>query len=1435
FAVLLSRYSNETDIVVGSPIAGRVHRDVEPLIGFFVNTLVLRSDLAAHPRFVELLASGKRAILDAYAHQHVPFEMLVEELRPERSLSHSPLFQILFVFQNRERGEARLGEARLEPLEESAGFVKLDLELNVLERENELALYWMYKKELFEAATIERMAASFGVLLESILENPEESVEALPLLTAAERSLLSAWQGEAEDRPERRPVHELFEAQVERAPDEIAVVFEDGRLTYRELNERSNRLAHALIQQGVGAETLVGLSAERSLEMLVGLLGILKAGGAYLPLDPQYPEARLRYMLEDSAAELVLTQSHLAELGCFAGRRTMPLDDPGLATEPASGNPGSRVRPSGLAYVIYTSGSTGQPKGVLVDHGQLAHTLAASLGELGWEAGDRMLCLAPFSFDIFLFELLSPLLAGGRCELIPLSPVLDVDRLVSLLPELTRLHAVPALMAQVVELAALSGARFPRLRTLFVGGEAVPAELLVRMREVFPAAELRVLYGPTEATIIATSWRVEAGQRPSASRIGRPLPGVEIRVCDRLGSPVPIGVNGEIRIGGPGVARGYLGREDLTAERFVANPGAAVAGSRWYRTGDLARWQSDGTVEFMGRLDHQVKVRGFRIELGEIEAQLQSHPSVWETVVLAREDRPGEKRLVGYVVGREGSTPDPDRLREHVASKLPEYMVPAVVVILDWLPLTANGKVDRKALPAPDAGDFQRSEHVAPRTELERRMCRIWEELLGLAQVGIDDNFFDLGGHSLLATQVVSQVRSALGLELPLRGVFENPTVRGLCERLPELRGGSVLPAIEVLARRERLALSYAQQRLWFIDRLEGASSGYNIPSSMRVTGGLDRAAFVRALCTIVERHESLRTVFQEVDGEVAQVIREKVDFRLTEKELGGLGAEEREREVRRLALEDARKPFDLSRDLLLRVSLLALSDEEHVVLLNMHHIASDGWSMGVLLRELGALYEACRAGRESPLAPLPVQYADYAQWQRRWLQGEVLENQLDYWRRHLAGLPQVHALPLDKPRPARQGFDGGHHIQRLPRTLKDRLELSCQRAGVTLFMILEAAFAVLLGRYSQESDVVVGSPIAGRVHRDVEPLIGFFVNTLVLRSDLAGNPRLIDLLESSKQMILDAYAHQHVPFEMLVEELRPERSLSHSPLFQILFVLQNAERGDPGLAGARLESIGGESGIVRFDLELSVWDLDHGLDLSWLYKKDLFHGATIERMASSYAVLLEGIAATLEERVEDLPLLTGAERHQIAVEWNATGSDYPREATLAELFAQEAALAPERTAWEYGREELSYGELDRRSNQVARFLVRHGVTPGDLVGLFMERSAALVVAIVGILKSGAAYLPLDPAYPAPRLALMLADSGSPLLLTQEHLTAALPETAARVVCLDAGWGEIAGESEAAVATGGTAADLAYVIYTSGSTGRPKGAAVPQRAVVRLV
>ncbi|HST58365.1 MAG TPA: amino acid adenylation domain-containing protein [Longimicrobium sp.] len=915
--------------------------------------------------------------------------------------------------------------------------------------------------------------------------------------------------------------------------------------------------------------------------------------------------------------------------------------------------------------------------------------------------------------------------------------------------------------------------------------------------------------------------------------IGRPTGNVRVYLVDGTGRPVPVGVPGELFIGGAGVSRGYLGRSDLTAERFVPDPYGDEPGARLYRTGDLARWLADGRIEFLGRNDFQVKIRGFRIEPGEVEAALLSHPEVREARVLAREDRLGEKQLVAYVVG--GA--DTGELRAHVRQSLPEYMVPAAFVVLDALPLTPNGKVDRDALPAPEfAGAVER--YVEPRTPAEEVLAGIWAEVLRLERVGAEDNFFEVGGHSLLATRVVSRIRAVFGVELPLRALFEGPTVAEMAGRVEELRRADVpaLPAIVPVDRTRALPLSFAQERLWFLDRLEPGSTTYNIPAAWRLGGALDEQALERALGEIVRRHESLRTTFQERDGAPVQVIAPFGGFALPVEDLSGVGEADREAALRRRIGEEARHAFDLTAGPLLRTALLRLGDEDHVLLLSMHHVVSDGWSMGVLFRELSALYEAYLDGRESPLAELPVQYADYAVWQREQLEGEVLDRQLAYWRERLSGAPELLELPTDHRRPAARTYRGAIVPLDFSLDLLERLQALGRSEGATLYMTLLSAFQVLLSKYSGSADVVVGSPIAGRTRGEVEALIGFFLNTLVLRTDLSGDPSFREVLGRVREVTLGAYEHQEVPFERLVAELQPERTLSHSPLFQVLFTLQNAEGRGSALPGLTVSGAGTEITSAKFDLSLVFSATAQGLRGGLNYSTDLFERGTIERMAGHLERVLEQVAADADVRLSRMALASPEERARVVVEWNQTGAAYSSGTCIHQLFAAQAARTPDAAAVVYEGESLSYRELDERANRIANHLRRMGVGPEVRVGLYLERGLEMMAALLGVMKAGGAYVPVDPGHPAERIAYVLEDSAVPVLLTQERLRETLPVgDGVRVLAVDSEWDRIAAESAEAPETGVTSENLCYVIYTSGSTGRPKGVAMHHRGVVNYI
>jgi amino acid adenylation domain-containing protein len=1415
FQVLLSKYGGGEDVVVGSPIAGRTRREVEELIGFFVNTLVLRTDLSGDPSFRETLRRVREATLGAYAHQELPFERLVAELQPERSMSHTPLFQVAFTLNNAQDTGGGLADLSVRGVGTELEVAKLDLSLGLSAGSDGLRGGLTYSTDLWEAATMQRLVRHFTRLVEQVAADADVRLSRLELLDEAERALvLKEWNGTAAGYPADRCIHELFEAQAVRTPDAVAVRFEEESLTYRELNARANRLAHHLARLGVGPETHVGICLERGTKMIISVLAVLKAGGAYVPLDPAYPAERLAFVLADAGVPVLVTQESLrAALPAGDGVAVVSVDgdEERIAAE-STENPERDARPGHLAYVIHTSGSTGRPKGVMVPHRGLSNLAYAQARRLGIDGTSRVLQFASFSFDAAVAELFGALLAGATLVLASREALLPGP---GLLETLRRGRVTVATLPPSV-LAMLPPDDLPELRTVVSAGEAVDAATVERWSggRAFVNA-----YGPTETTVCATSARCRADGRVPA--IGRPLENVRVYVLDAAGQPAPVGVPGELYVGGVGVARGYLGRPGLTAGRFVPDPFGGETGARLYRTGDRVRWRPEGILEYLGRLDEQVKVRGFRIEPGEIEAVLSAHAEVREARVIVREDAPGDRRLVAYVVGGVAA----DELREHLRRGLPEYMVPSAYVVLEALPLTPNGKLDRKALPAPELGSAE-EKYVAPRTPVEEVLAGIWAEVLRLERVGVEESFFELGGHSLLATRVVSRVRELFGVELPLRVLFERPTIAGLARAVEDerRRGLPVLPPVVPAGRTGALPLSFAQERLWFIDRLEPGSTVYNVPVARRMVGALDQAALERALGEVVRRHEVLRTVLREVDGSPVQVIAPFGGFALPVEDLSGLSEADREAAVGRRAGEEARRTFDLSAGPLFRAALLRLGADDHVLLLSMHHVVSDGWSMGVLFRELSALYAAYREGGESPLPQLAVQYADYAVWEREQLEGEVLDRQLAYWKERLAGAPELLELPTDRPRPAVQTYRGANVPVELSQELLERLQALGRSEGATLYMVLLGAFQVLLSKYGGGEDVVVGSPIAGRTRREVEELIGFFVNTLVLRTDLSGDPGFREVLGRVREATLGAYEHQEVPFEKLVAELQPERSLTHSPLFQVMFTLQDGEGREAALPGLSVSGVQAELGSAKFDLSLGLMVTPGGLRGGLNYSTDLFERATVERMLGHLERVLEQVAADAEVRLSELELLGQAERALVLEEWNRTAAGYPADRCIHELFEAQAARTPDVVAVRFEEESLTYRELNARANRLAHYLRRRGVGPEVRVGICLERSLEMVVGILAVLKAGGAYVPLDPGYPAERLSYVLDDSAVPLVLVQAAGRGAVPaREGVEVLAVDALAERLAAEPAENPAGGAGPDSLAYVIYTSGSTGRPKG------------
>jgi amino acid adenylation domain-containing protein len=1452
FYVQLYRYTNQTDILIGSPMRGRTGKEFKEIVGYFSNLTVLRVFVEENATFTELLAQVSKIVRQAQKHQDYPFSLLVEKLQPQRDPSRSPFCQVSFTWQAQTWCEQKENlSPSQEPMLQMAPYLlghqrgaDFDLSLMVMEAAETFQLNWQYNTDLFEDTTITPMAGHFVTLLESIVENPQQPVSLLPLLTQREQhQLLVEWNNTKAEYPSNKCIHQLFEEQVERTPNAVAVVCSGQQLTYNELNRRANQLAHYLQSLGVKPDELVGICVERSLEMIVGLLGILKAGGAYVPLDPDYPIERLSFMLEDAAVKVLLTQQELIDKLPEHQAQLICLDaDWTIISKLSKSNLINTVTSENLAYVIYTSGSTGLPKGTLIPHQGLVNYLSWCTQAYNVEQGTGTLVHSPLGFDLTITSLFSPLLVGNQVEI--LAEDQDVETLSNSLRHHSHLSLVKITPAHLELLNQQLSPREAASRTMafIIGGENLLGENIAFWQEFAPETLLVNEYGPTETVVGCCIYQVPMGKYISGSiPIGRPIANTQLYILDQNLQPVPIGIPGELYIGGAGLARGYLNRPELTQEKFIPNPfdNSKVKNqkSKLYKTGDLCRYLPDGNIEYLGRIDNQVKIRGFRIELGEIEAVLTQYPQVQSSVIIAREDTPGNKRLVAYIVPEKEATPTPNEMRQCLKEKLPEYMIPSAFVILESLPLTPNGKIDRRALPAPEQNYERTDKFILPRNPIEEILVTIWTEVLKVQQISINDNFFELGGHSLLATQLISRIRTNLSIEIPLRSLFAAPTIEELGQQIQQLQQEDLtLSAPPILPRGEQseLLLSYAQTRLWFLDQLEPNSPFYNIPVALRLQGHLNQVALTQSLAEIIQRHEALRTNFVTVNGQPTQVINTLTNWTVSVINLQHLSPEEQKNAAKKLVKEQALQPFDLANEALVRATLIVLNNNEYWLSLCLHHVISDGWSMGVFIEELTALYNAVNQGQVSPLKPLPIQYTDFAIWQRKWFRGEVLENQLNYWKKQLAEAPTFLPLPTDKPRPARQSFTGAHQEFQLSLELTQKLTELSQQQGVTMFMTLLAAYGTLLYRYTGQSDILIGTPIANRNRREIESLIGFFVNTLVMRTDCSENPSFQELLMRVREMSLGAYAHQDLPFEMLVEALQPERNLSHTPLFQVMFALENTPLSEVKMSGLTIDSLPLEWGIAKFDLTLSMQNTETGLMGVWEYNTDLFNSETVERMNGHFLTLLEGIIANPNERVSQLPLLTKVEQQQLLIDGHNTQVDYPADKCIHQLFEEQVERTPNDVAVVFEEQQLTYNELNRRANQLAHYLQSLGVKPDELVGICVERSLEMIVGLLGILKAGGAYVPLDPDYPQERLSFMLEDSQVKVLVTQAKLVESIPEHQAQLICLDTEWEKIAQNIPSNPESGVKPDNLTYIIYTSGSTGKPKGVLVNHANVVRL-
>jgi amino acid adenylation domain-containing protein len=1465
FAALLSRLSGQDDFAVGLTSAGRNHLRVEELIGFFVNTLVARVRMTDDPEFGGLVERVRATALAAQAHQDVPFERLVEELQPERLAGVSPFFQAAFTHLASPLAVAPMPGLAARLMDVEASRSKFDLTLSVYEEGGRLNGWVEYRSSRFDPLTIERWMGHLQTLLDGAAADPSRRTSELPLLAPAARWQLAAeWNVAERLAAPELCLHELFAIQAARTPeapaviaDELAEEIAEGRtLSYRELDAAAERVARRLRRSGVGPEVVVGLFVERSAAMVVGLLGILKAGGAYVPLDPAYPAGRLAGMLEDSAATVLLAGEDLAERWPpHDGARLILLEPPNEPATAAEGAPegaaevdfATRVLPENLACVLFTSGSTGRPKGVMLHHRGLVNRLLWAQATYGLTPDDAVLLKAPLGFDFSLWECFAPLLAGGRLIVARPGGHRETGYLARAIARhgVTCAHFVPSLLELFLREEGVAECR--SLRQVFAGGERLSPELRERFLAVLPGIPLDNQYGPTEISIDTTRWVCAPGQDPRRVPIGRPIGNTRIHLLDRSLRLVPLGVHGLLHVGGLGVARGYAGRPDWTAERFVPDPNGS--GERLYDTGDLARRLPDGNLEFLGRADQQVKVRGIRVEPAEVEAALLRHPDLAAAAVAAD---PEGSRLIAWLVPRPGAplaSSAPAALRDFLRQALPEAMIPSLYVRVEALPLTPSGKLDRRALSALEVPAGERLETAAPApaantTPIEELLAGIWSDLLGAENVGAHDSFFDLGGHSLLAIQAVSRIREACGVELPLADLFAAPAPADLAPRIAQARGearceahfesDAAAPPLRPSPREPAGdPLSFAQEQLWFLQRLEPESSAYNVAGALRLRGALRPEALEASLREISRRHESLRTLFREGAGGLpVQIVLPPPAAGLP---VIDLRAAARPEEVaQRLLRNEARRPFDLAAGPLVRPLLLRLGDDEHLLAAVLHHIISDAWSLRLVLRELAALYRSFAAGEPSPLPEPSLQFADFARWQRRRLAEGRMEAELAFWRQTLAGAPEGLDLPRDRPASAASTHPAGRLPVALAPALAADLRALARRQGWTPFMVLHAAFGALLARLSGEQDIVVGVPVANRTRLEAEALVGFFTNTLALRLDATADPTFRALVRRSRRATLEAFAHQDLPLERLVTALAPRRARGRAPLFQVMLALNDVPALEglelPGLALEGVEIAGGDA---KFDLTLLLSAGPAGVAGHLEFDRGRFDPTTAERLGGHFLTLLAAAVALPETRLSRLPLLTPPEREQLAA-WSRSPLPPARPWCVHERVEVRAALHPQAEAVIHDGATLTYGDLLRRSRRVARGLRGLGVGPDVPVGIFLERSLDLAVAILGVLRAGGAYLPLDPAYPAERLGLMLDDARAPLVLTSEPLRARLPESASRIVLI----AELLAAPEPAGAEALTAVDpgnLAYVIYTSGSTGRPKGVAMPHGALAALL
>lgn len=1423
---LLWRLTGQPEILVGIVYGEEKYEVLRGVLGPFAKILPASMHFEGDFNFTEILKRTDEAVRDVFEWG--------EYLNSDSSTPAA-------IFEHYDCGESHRVAMLSFSIESLYTCMdQFGLKLSCVRKDEALLAELHYDANRFRAADVERLGSEFVTLLESVTKNSESPVRELEILSKGERDrLLFEFNSTSRRAAVDKCFHELFEQQVEKTPLAVAVQFEDQQLTYAQLNERANQLAHYLRRRGAGPEKLVAIYLERSVEMIVSLLGILKSGAAYVSLDTGYPTERVRLLLAQANEPLIVTAERLKD-SLPAESKVIRIDSEWeTIADESNQNSDNLSTAENLVYVLFTSGSTGQPKGVAVEHRQLVNYLEGIGKTLNVPPGAGFATVSTLSADLGNTVIYLSLSSGGCLHVISQDRITDAEAMADYMSS----HKIDCLKIVPSHLEALLTASQPERilprQCLVLGGEASRQEWIEKLQSLNRGCAIFNHYGPTETTVGVATFKVS---EPQSSRdtqtlpIGRPLTGTQIYLLDPALRLVPIGMPGEICVGGASLARGYLNNSEATAEKFIPNIYGLEPGERLYRTGDLARHLPDGQIEFLGRGDHQVKIRGFRIELGEIETVLTAHESVRQCVVSARPDSLGNKQLVAYLVAERDAALTISQLRDYLKERLPDFMMPAAFVVLDELPLTRNGKIDRDALPAPEQAE-ELGQGRGPSTWCEELLVELFAEVLHLTKVNTNANFFDLGGHSLLATQLISRIREAFQVEMPLRSVFDEPTVAGLAKRIEAARRVDALGGeLKRVDRTEPMPLSFAQQRLWFLSKLEPGNPLYNTRHVVMLTGRLDVDALKKSLDEVVLRHEILRTTFREVDGMPVQVIAPYQPSTLAITDLTALDQESQELQVRNLDIEESNHAFDLAEGPLFRASLLKLDAEKHVVMFTTHHIISDFWSMGVLVREVAQLYSAFVKGDSSPLPELEIQYADFAYWQRRWLQGESLEAELDFWKQQLAGAPPTLDLPTGRPRPSMPSFQSETYCERLSPALTAALHSVARREGATMFMTVLAAFNALLYFYTRQDDISVGTPVAGRNRGEVENLIGCFLNTLVLRTKLSGDPDFKEMLRRVREVTLDAYTHQDLPFERLVQEIQPKRDLTRTPLFQALMVFHNNLKTSEELPELTLTSLGIAKQRSNFDLTLWVTESTDELHLTLEYNTDLFDRATIGNMVERFRMVLESAAATPELRLSEMAVLNESERHQILVKWNSTSRPYPTDKCFQQLFEAQAARTPDAVAVSCEGQSLTYQQLNQRSNHLARVLASQGIGPDVVVALLMDRSLDLMTTILAVFKAGGAYLPLDTRAPANRLRQVITQSATPVVLASSSymrfLIQALEELPAEERPAVSEIEEVKDEQEENLPPRNSPHSLAYVIYTSGSTGVPKGAMIEQRGMI---